>query len=248
MRKRISRYISLFLILTSSCLLLSPLQAQKPGVHKATPAEIKKEDKKKAEPTESVPFYQGTSIGVEIAGLGSYLLGSDILNTEIAVQANLKNRFLPVIEVGYGKADAINDGNNLHYKTSAPYFRIGMDYNVFYKKTHLPGYLYVGLRYGMSSFSYDVDGPSMTDPNYGGEVSYPFAYSGMKSSASWLEGVLGLKVKIYKSFCMGWSVRYKMRMSVKGHDNSIPWYVPGFGKNAGSSFNLTYNLIYNLPF
>ena len=143
MRKRISRYISLFLILTSSCLLLSPLQAQKPGVHKATPAEIKKEDKKKAEPTESVPFYQGTSIGVEIAGLGSYLLGSDILNSEIAVQANLKNRFLPVIEVGYGKADAINDGNNLHYKTSAPYFRIGMDYNVFYKKTHLPVYLYV---------------------------------------------------------------------------------------------------------
>jgi hypothetical protein len=228
--------------------LLSPLQAQKPGVHKATPAEIKKEEKKKAEPTEPVPLYQGTSIGVEIAGLGSYLLGSDILNTEIAVQANLKNRFLPVIEVGYGKADAINDGNNLHYKTSAPYFRIGMDYNVFYKKTHLPGYLYVGLRYGMSSFSYDVDGPSMTDPNYGGEISYPFAYSGMKSSASWLEGVFGLKVKIYKGFCMGWSVRYKMRMSVEGHDNSIPWYVPGFGKNAGSSFNLTYNLIYNLPF
>ena len=144
--------------------MLSPLQAQKPGVHKATPAEIKKEDKKKAEPTEPVPLYQGTSIGVEIAGLGSYLLGSDILNTEIAVQANLKNRFLPVIEVGYGKADAINDGNNLHYKTSAPYFRIGMDYNVFYKKTHLPGYLYVGLRYGMSSFSYDVDGPSMESP------------------------------------------------------------------------------------
>ena len=37
-------------------------------------------------------------------------------------------------------------------------------------------------------------------------------------------------------------------MSVEGHDNSIPWYVPGFGKNAGSSFNLTYNLIYNLTF
>lgn len=98
MRKRISRYISLFLILTSSCLLLSPLQAQKPGVHKATPAEIKKEDKKKAEPTEPVPFYQGTSIGVEIAGLGSYLLGSDILNSEIAVQANLKIAFFPSLK------------------------------------------------------------------------------------------------------------------------------------------------------
>ena len=203
--------------------------------------------KEKAEEKE-VPLYQGTSVGVEIAGLGSYLLGSDILSSEIAVQANFKNRFLPVVEVGYGKADAINDGNDLHYKTSAPYFRIGIDYNVFHKKTHLPGYLYAGLRYGMSSFSYDISGPDMTDPNYGGEITVPYSYSGIKSTASWVEAVVGLKVKIYKSFCMGWSVRYKKRISITEHDNSIPWYVPGFGKNAGSSFNLMYNLIYNLPF
>ena len=172
------------------------------------PKTLKKEYKKKL--SRQTWLYQGTCVGVEIAGLGSYLLGSDILSSEIAVQANLKNRFLPVVEMGYGKADAINDGNDLHYKTSAPYFRIGMDYNVFYKKTHLPGYLYVGLRYGMSFFSYDVDGPSMTDPNYGGRNILSVCLSGMKSNASWLEGVFGLKVKIYKGFCMGWSVRYKM--------------------------------------
>lgn len=88
----------------------------------------------------------------------------------------------------------------------------------------------------------------MTDPNYGGEITVPYSYSGIKSTASWVEAVVGLKVKIYKSFCMGWSVRYKKRISITEHDNSIPWYVPGFGKNAGSSFNLMYNLIYNLPF
>ena len=238
MRKKISDYISLSLIL-SSLLLLYPL-AGNGQARKATA-------KEKAEEKE-VPLYQGTSVGVEIAGLGSYLLGSDILSSEIAVQANFKNRFLPVVEVGYGKADAINDGNDLHYKTSAPYFRIGIDYNVFHKKTHLPGYLYAGLRYGMSSFSYDISGPDMTDPNYGGEITVPYSYSSIKSTASWVEAVVGLKVKIYKSFCMGWSVRYKKRISITEHDNSIPWYVPGFGKNAGSSFNLMYNLIYNLPF
>lgn len=75
-----------------------------------------------------------------------------------------------------------------------------MDYNVFHKKTHLPGYLYVGLRYGMSSFSYDVNGPDMTDPNYGEIITLPYSYSGLKSNASWMEGVVGLKVKIYKGF------------------------------------------------
>lgn len=102
--------------------------------------------------------------------------------------------------------------------------RNGLQYHV--QKTHLPGYLYVGLRYGMTSFSYDVDGPAMTDPNYGGLIEVPYSYHGQKSNASWLEGLVGIKVKIYKSFCMGWSVRYKMRMSVKNHENSEPWYIP----------------------
>lgn len=237
MRKKISASISLFLVLSSSLLFLFP-----------APAWAQKKDKEllKADYKAS-PFYQGSSIGVEIAGIGGYLLGGDIMSSEILLQSNLKNRFLPTLEIGYGKTDAVNDATDMHYKTSAPYFRIGMDYNVFYLKPYLPGYLYVGLRYGMSSFTYDVSGPDMSDPNYGG-TTVPFSYSGMKSKASWLEGVVGIKVRIYKGFHMGWAVRYKMRMSIDNHENSVPWYVPGFGKNASSSFNLTYNLIYNLPF
>lgn len=237
MKKRISEFISQLLIASSLLLISAPATGQTPS-----PTKVKKEEKKET------PLYQGTAVGLEIAGLASHLLGSDILSSEIQIQSNLKNRFLPVLEIGYGKADAVNDETNLHYKTSAPFFRIGMDYNIMYKKTHLPGYLYVGLRYGMTSFSYDVDGPAMTDPNYGGLIEVPYSYHGQKSNASWLEGLVGIKVKIYKSFCMGWSVRYKMRMSVKNHENSEPWYIPGFGKNAGSSFNLMYHLIYNLPF
>ncbi len=209
-------------------------------VHKAAPAQKIAEEK--------VPLYQGLSVEWEVAGLASSLLGGDIFYTEVAIRANLKNRFLPVAEIGYGKADAINDGNDLHYKTSSPYFRIGIDYNIFHKKTHLPGYIYVGLRYGMSSFSYDVDGPDMTDQNYGGVYVVPYSFTGVNSSAKWVEAVFGLKVKIYKGFCMGWSVRYKRRISVEEHENSIPWYMPGFGENGTSSLNLMYNLIYNLPF
>ena len=237
MRKKISASISLFLVLSSSLLFLFP-----------APSWAQKKDKEQLKADyKASPFYQGSSIGVEIAGIGGYLLGGDIMSSEILLQSNLKNRFLPTLEIGYGKTDVVNDANDMHYKTSAPYFRIGMDYNVFYLKPYLPGYLYVGLRYGMSSFTYNVSGPDMTDPNYGGTV-VPFSYTGLKSKAKWLEGVVGIKVRIYKGFHMGWAVRYKMRMSIDNHENSVPWYVPGFGKNASSSFNLTYNLIYNLPF
>ena len=53
------------------------------------------------EEKEHIPFYQGTAIGVEIAGPVSNLLGSDIFNTEIQVQSNLKNMFFPTVEIGY---------------------------------------------------------------------------------------------------------------------------------------------------
>ena len=50
----------------------------------------------------------------------------------------------------------------------------------------------------MSSFTYDVSGPDMTDPNYGEVNVVPYAYSGLKSNASWVEGVLlhGMERKI----------------------------------------------------
>lgn len=212
-------------------------------------AQEKKKDKEQLKADYlAAPLYQGTSVALEVAGVGGYLLGGDILSSEVQVQTNLKNRFLPTLEIGYGKTDAINQSNELHYKTSAPYLRIGMDYNIFYLKPYLPGYLYAGVRYGMSSFSYDVNGPDMTDPNYGGEISVPFSSSGVKSKAQWLEGTLGIKVKIYRNFHMGWCLRYKMRLSISGNENSVPWYVPGFGKNASSGLNISYNLIYNLPF
>ncbi len=200
------------------------------------------------EEKEHIPFYQGTAIGVEIAGPVSNLLGSDIFNTEIQVQSNLKNMFFPTVEIGYGKTNTLNEDTELSYKTSAPYFRIGLDINALYKKTHLPGWLLVGLRYGFTSFTYDTKGPAMQDPNYGGIVTVPFDYPGLKSKAGWVEIVLGMKARIYKGFCMGWNVRYKKRLSITRHENAEAWYVPGFGKNSGTSFNFTYNIIYNLPF
>ncbi len=235
MKKRTSNCISLLLILINGLLLPSAAWGQKKGKE-----ELKADYK-------ASPLYQGSSIGVEVSGAASYLFGGDVLSVDVLLQSNLKNRFFPVMEIGYGKTDAINDSNDLHYSTSAPYFRIGMDYNIFYLKPYLPGFLYVGLRYGMSSFTYDVDGPDMEDPNYGGQI-VPFSYSGIKSNASWVEGVVGIKVKIYKSFHMGWSIRYKRRMSIRNGENSRPWYVPGFGENSSTCFKMTYNLIYNLPF
>ena len=80
------------------------------------------QEKKTTIEEEKVPFYQGTTIGVDIFGLGSKIFGGDITSTEISVEVNLKNRYVPVAEIGYGTTDTTDDGTNIHYKASAPYF------------------------------------------------------------------------------------------------------------------------------
>lgn len=192
-------------------------------------------------------LYQGTMVGIDVAGLAGKALGSDATGTEASITVNLKNRFFPVAEVGYSSIDTTDDETDIHYKASAPYFRVGMDYNVFYLKPYLPGYFTVGVRYGFSSFKYDVQAPPLTDPNWGG-TTVPVSYSGVKTNAGWGELVAGIKALVFKDFYMGFSVRYRARINMTKHENSEPYYIPGFGKGKKTGFGVTYNFVYKLPF
>ncbi len=187
---------------------------------------------------------RGILISADLFGYMGGLFDNDFTSSEIAVELNLKNRFFPVLEIGYGTTDTTDDDNDVHYKVSAPYFRIGANYN-FYHKKNTPNSIFAGFRLAYSSFSYDVDAPDLTDPVWGGSV--PFSYKGISSNASWLELVVGLRTQIYKNFHMGWSIRYKRRLSVKENSNSDAWYIPGFGENDSALFSATYNLIYYIP-
>lgn len=232
-----SRYILMLVVLFSAFPFVLKGQTQ--------PKELVEKALEKKEP---VRFYQGLSVGTEVSGLVGQLLGNDMVNYEVQLQANLLNRFLPVVEVGYGKVESINDGTNNAYHTAAPYFRVGMDYNFMHKKPHLPGYLYGGVRFGASRFNFDVSAPRMTDPNYGGLNSVDFNYKGLQNSAMWAEALVGIKVNIYKRFHMGWCIRYKVRLKQTKNENASAWYVPGFGTNQSTGMFFTYNVIYNLPF
>lgn len=194
-----------------------------------------------------LPFYQGLSTGIDVSGLIGKVLGGNSISSEVYLQANLKNRYFPIIEIGFGSMDATDDETDIYYKTSAPYFRAGVDYNVFYKKPYLPGTFTVGLRYGFSAFKYDMKAPDLVDPNWG-HTAIPFAYENVKTHVGWAEIVLGLKSNIYKNFHMGLSLRYRVRLNMKENENSEPYYIPGFGINGANNFGLTYNLIYKLPF
>lgn len=261
MAQKTSKYsIATIVSLLCTFLCTPAIQAQQPRpvpqkVSQRTPQQKAKEIK-----VDTIPFYNGTYVGVDIFGIGSKLLGGDFLSSEVNVRVNLKNKFIPTVELGLGQTDTWND-NGIHYKTPmSPFFRIGADYNTMSKKKEKNSFLYAGLRYGFSSFKYDVSSMPFDDPIYGGGIanpalpdniwggSVPYDYNGLKASMHWFEVVAGIQVKIYHSFYMGWALRMKWKISASVNEYSNPWYVPGFGKYNSSNLGITYSLIYKLPY
>lgn len=243
------------------CLLVAlPLAAQsRVNDAQPSPSQAQRPDREKEKKTPAVeyPLYNGVSLGVDLWGPGSKLLGSDFFSAEVSAVVNLKHRYFPTVELGYGSTDKWND-NGVHYKGSAPYLRIGLDYNTFYKKEH--GHmLLVGLRYGVSPTTYDVTSlevgdpvyggsydPNITDDIYGGNVAYN--HPGMKCTMQWMELAVGVRAHVWKSLYMGWTVRLKYRLSAKPDTYGDPWYVPGYGKYSGNTMGVTYTIVYQLPF
>ena len=252
------RILNFSISLIALLLLSTNVYAQRPSQATPRPTQKQSQKEEKSEPEIIYPLWNGLFVGVDILGPGAKMLGSDFMSSEITACLDLKHRYFPTVEVGYGNTDTWNDFG-IHYKTNAPYFRIGMDYNTLYKKAH--GHmLLVGARLGASSFKYDVMTPALNDPIYGGSFGNPnledvvwdeahpaYNHPGMKGSMMWLELSIGIRTKVYKRFYMGWSVRYRSKLSASTDTYGNPWYVPGFGKFGSSTLGITYTISYQLP-
>ena len=187
---------------------------------------------------DTIPLFRGMTVGVDIIG-PVQLMVSDYGQYEASLRVNLKDKYYPIFELGYGKADASDESTRINYKTSAPYFRIGVDWNLL-KNKHDDYRLFGGFRYGFTSFKYDVSAPSVSDPVWGGEASY--GAEDVSANFQWLEGVFGVDAKIWGPVRMGWSFRYKRKLTQKKCNIGNSYYVPGFGKQGGTRLGGTFNV------
>lgn len=110
---------------------------------------------------DTIPFFRGMAVGVDVIG-PVQLMVSDYGQYEASLRINLKDKYYPVFELGYGKADASDESTKINYKTSAPYARIGIDWNLL-KNKHDDYRLFGGFRYGFTFFKYDVTSPPIQD-------------------------------------------------------------------------------------
>lgn len=196
------------------------------------------QDKNKPVEDKDVPLLNGFSVSVDLVGPVQMFIG-DYGQYEAALHVNLKDKYFPAFELGYGRADHDDDVTQISYKTSAPYFKIGVDFNLL-KNKHDIYRLFAGVRYAFTSFKYDISHPGVSDPVWGNIAEY--SATDVKSSYQWIEALIGVDAKIWGPIHLGWSVRYHSRLSYKDGDVGESWYVPGYGKSGNSAFGGTFNV------
>lgn len=192
---------------------------------------------------DSVPLFCGFSVSFDLVGPAMLML-SDHGEYEGALRVNLHDQWFPIFELGVGHANHENDAiTELTYKTTAPYFRLGMDWNILRKK-HQPNRMYAGFRYAFTNYKVDIIRNDLPDPVWQSKAG--FGVEGMACNMHWLEAVLGIDAKIFGPLHLGWTVRYKRRLFHNDGTLGATWYVPGFGTNDNDQLTANFNVIIDI--
>lgn len=191
-----------------------------------------------------VPLLSGYGVYTDLCGMAMAAFGK-WGQYEVGAHMGIKGKFYPAVEVGIGQSNYTDDRSKLHYNVHAPFFRLGLDYNLNKNLASRNRY-FVGARYGFSAFTYDLTGPSIHDDYWGGE--YPFDIRNVKGNAHWGEILFGIQTQLWKFIHLGWTVRYRARLYEKQGEPGHAYYIPGYGKGGESSgtFGGTFNVTFEL--
>jgi hypothetical protein len=200
------------------------------------------QNRKNNAPKEKAPLLSGVGVGVDICGLAMKAVGARFANMEVCGRVGLKEKFFPIFEIGIGDCTRYGGETTNVFSTRAPYWRLGMDYNVN-KKINGNRFL-VGFRYGITSYKYDFTSPDFKDPVYG--ISQPLELEGLSGNNQWLELCIGFETRLWSIMRLGWNLRYKMQTMQSYSDLGTPYYVPGYGKNDDTAFGGTVYLTFDI--
>lgn len=171
--------------------------------------------------------------------------GQDYGGADIWFALNLKNRFIPVAELGFGQANSTPDDGNFTYKSETAFYgKLGMNYNFMASKD--PRYqLYAGVRLAATSFNFDVLDATVSN-GYWSSTSSKFNLADQHSSAFWGEFLVGIQVELFRNVSLGWAIRYNFPFSIKDTPNARPWYIPGYGTR-DNKLHVSLSVAYTLP-
>jgi hypothetical protein len=231
------KYTSTFILRFSLALLLcgASLQAQD-TIKKAPQATEKKQD--------SIPpklNRYGVRVGVDLYKLTRSIYDSDYKGVEVVGDYRLTRKFYIAGELG--TEDKTTDEDQLNFTTKGSYFKVGFDYNTYENWLDMENLITIGLRYGVSTFSQQLNSYTVYNANpYFGQATTVVSgekYNGL--SAGWAEVVLGVKAEVFDNVYVGFNVSLKRIITNKQPENFENLYIPGFNRTYDGDFGAGFN-------
>ncbi|WP_395044303.1 DUF6048 family protein [Flavobacterium sp.] len=191
----------------------------------------------------------GVRFGVDLFKLTRSFYEKDYRAIEVVGDYRLTRKHYIAAEIG--NENKTVDDTQLNFTTKGTYLKAGFDYNAYENWLGMENMIYVGLRYGISSFSQTLNSYKIYNPNpY--FVEAPVAVSGEEFnglSAQWLEVVAGVKAEVFNNIFVGFSFRINRLTSNKKPQNFDNLYIPGFNRTYDGSFGVGFNytVSYFLP-
>jgi hypothetical protein len=188
-------------------------------------------------------------VGVELTGASRYFYEKEHAGLETFFSADISEKLAPTVIAG------INDYTYLRYRDAGMmmydfrvkgfYIKPGVDFNLLAPKKAGGKYSFgVGIRYGITGFSYSI--PEINTENYWGrhQTSIPVN----RAMAHYAEVTPAIRAEIMKNISLGWSVSLRKMISSGTGKDMQPVYLPGYGNGAKPiSFALSYFIIWSIP-
>jgi hypothetical protein len=191
----------------------------------------------------------GIRFGIDAARLARSVYEKDYRGIELVGDYRLTKRYYIAAELG--NESKTSDENQLNLTTAGTYIKVGFDYNAYENWLDMENMIYIGLRYGVSSFSQTLNNYDIyNSQTYFGQA--PQTDSGEKFgglSAQWVEAVAGIKAEVFTNLFVGFSIRLNYltaNTKPEGFDN---FHIPGFNRTYNGKFGtgFNYTVSYFLP-
>ena len=191
----------------------------------------------------------GLRVGADLARPVISLFDENFSGFEFMVDYRLTHRLYIAVEYGFDQDNQTE--SNLTASTKGSYFKIGGDFNAYNNWVGMNNAIYVGLRYGFSTFDQNLEEYTI----YTGDSTFPgtmiidpSAYKGL--TAHWAEFIFGIKTEILTNLFLSINLQLKNKFSEDVPENFNNLYLPGFNKtNDYSDFGVGfgYGVSYLIP-
>lgn len=196
----------------------------------------------------------GLRLGVDISKPILASFNGRYRGYEIVGDYRIKKNVYIAAEVGFEEETTI-EANISSSTATGNYIRLGLNYNAYKNWLDMNNEIFVGYRYGFALFNQTLNSftPNVSDAD---NENYFLAEENIVNqttnnlNAHWSELMVGVKVETLKNLFVGFSISYKILMSVKNPANFKTLYAPGFNRifDSNSGFGFNYTLSYQIPF